>query len=470
MEPASLLLLLSLGWTCRGQLTVLPQEPLVEVGGSIQLNCSLDCPNGKVQWKGLDTSLGNILSTPSYSLLSVTHATVAMEGTWICIGHCQGSSFQEQVDLQVYALPDTLQLETQPRALVAGQPAHLRCSISKVYPPSSLTLSWYQGDQRLHGTEAEEESDEEELFSYHSELEVPGEKVTEGSAFRCEVALLPPGAERPFQRVRAVTVSTEAVAEEPTTESVPGQENPGTESLATTENPIAGLVATAGNPTTDWTSAESPSAELTVTSHKPSLKATPDHRLETTETLATESSTAPQRPSATPWSRRSDTSSAPASPTAGVATTGSPWPEQTTGGRSPGTASVCSLRIRPDPPEGTTGEALKITCEAECGEGVAVRWQETPVALSQYQEEASEGKSTLTVDHVDLTYQGVYKCIVPSRSLQLASLHITVSAATFGTDSAIVVGTAGSLLGLIVTAFASRRLWRRLHPCHTQEC
>nr|XP_025042413.1 mucosal addressin cell adhesion molecule 1 isoform X2 [Pelodiscus sinensis] len=86
----------------QGQLTVLPQEPLVEVGGSIQLNCSLDCPNGKVQWKGLDTSLGNILSTPSYSLLSVTHATVAMGGTQTCTGHCQGSSFQKKVDLQVY--------------------------------------------------------------------------------------------------------------------------------------------------------------------------------------------------------------------------------------------------------------------------------------------------------------------------------------------------------------------------------
>uniref|UniRef100_K7F6L1 Mucosal vascular addressin cell adhesion molecule 1 n=1 Tax=Pelodiscus sinensis TaxID=13735 RepID=K7F6L1_PELSI len=282
-----------------GQLTVLPQEPLVEVGGSIQLNCSLDCPNGKVQWKGLDTSLGNILSTPSYSLLSVTHATVAMGGTQTCTGHCQGSSFQKKVDLQVYALPDTLQLETQPRALVAGE-----AGPSKVYPPSSLTLSWYQGDQRLHGTETEEESDEEELFSYHSELEVPGEKVTEGSAFRCEVALLPPGAERPFQR-RAPLRSSRSPPTSPVSKP-----------------PL----------TTAWR---------------------------------------PPRPSPpSPAPPRSAPAPPPGAAALTPAATGSPWPEQTTGGRSPGTASVCSLRIRPDPPEGTTGEALKITCEAECAVSV----------------------------------------------------------------------------------------------------
>ncbi|XP_053869722.1 mucosal addressin cell adhesion molecule 1 isoform X2 [Malaclemys terrapin pileata] len=488
MEPTPLLLLLGLGWTCSGRLTVLPQEALVQIGGSIQLNCSLDCPDGTPQWKGLDTNLGNIISTPTYSLLLITNATVAMEGTKFCVGNCQGKSHQGSTNLQVYSLPDTLQLETQPKELVAGQPAHLHCSISKVYPPGSLTLSWYRGDQRLESPDAEEVADDEELFSYDSELEVPGEKVTEGMEFRCEVELLLPS-DRSFHRATAVTVSTKAVAEQPTTESVTGQENPRTESPATTGNPPAtdrspttglgattgnppatdrspttGLGATTGNPTTELTSAESPTTEFIVTSHKPSAKATSVHWLVTTETLATESRAASQHPSAD-WSPSSASSSATENPTTGdVASTENPLTKKATGDRSRRTESVCNLQIRPVPPKGTTGEALKIICEAECGENVTIRWLKTPVVLSQYQEEASEGKSTLTVDRVGLDHQGIYECFMLSRRLQVARLHIAVSADIFSTDSAILVGTASSLLGLIVTAFASRRLWRRLHP------
>ncbi|XP_044854682.1 mucosal addressin cell adhesion molecule 1 [Mauremys mutica] len=529
MEPTLLLLLLSLGWTCSGRLTVLPQEPLVQIGGTIQLNCSLDCPDGKPQWKGLDTNLGNIISTPTYSLLLITNAAVAMEGTKFCVGNCQGKSHQGSTSLQVYSLPDTLQLETQPKELVAGQPAHLHCSIGKVYPPGSLTLSWYRGDQRLESPDPEEAADDEELFSYDSELEVPGEEVTEGLEFRCEVELLLPS-DRSFRRATVVTVSTKAVAEQPTTGSVTGQENPRTESPATTEKPPAtdcspttGLGATTGSPTAELTSAESPTAELTsaespttefiVTSHKPSAKATSVPWLVTTETLATESRAASQHPSAgtatTDWSPSSGLRSATENPTTGdvahtenpttgdvahtenpttgdvahtenpttgdvahtenpttgdVARTENPLTKKATSVQSPRTESVCNLQIRPVPSKGTTGEALKIICEAQCGEDITIRWLKTPVELSQYQEEASKGKSILTVDRVDLDHQGIYECVMLSRRLQVASLHIAVSAATFSTDSAIAVGTASSLLGLIVTAFASHRLWRRLHP------
>ncbi|XP_026510847.1 mucosal addressin cell adhesion molecule 1 [Terrapene carolina triunguis] len=345
MEPTPLLLLLSLGWTCSGRLTVLPQEPLVQIGGSIQLNCSLDCPDGTPQWKGLDTNLGNIISTPTYSLLLITNAAVAMEGTKFCVGNCQGKSHQGSTNLQVYS--------------------------------GILTLT-------------KAECLEEELTS-------------------------------------------------------------------------------AASPTAELTSAESPTTEFIVTSHKPSAKATSVHWLVTTETLATESRAASQHPSAgtvtTDWSPSSASSSATENPTTGdVASTENPLTKKATSDRSPRTESVCNLQIRPVPPKGTTGEALKIICEAECGENVTIRWLKTPVVLSQYQEEASEGKSTLTVDRVGLDHQGIYECIMLSRRLQVARLHIAVSAAIFSTDSAIVVGTASSLLGLIVTAFASHRLWRRLHP------
>lgn len=89
---------------------------------------------------------------------------------------------------------------------MAGQPAHLHCSVSKVYPPGSLTLSWYRGDQRLASTPPEEVGDYEELFRYDAELGVPAEQVTEGTEFRCEVELLL-SPQRSFQQDGAVTVS-----------------------------------------------------------------------------------------------------------------------------------------------------------------------------------------------------------------------------------------------------------------------
>uniref|UniRef100_A0A7M4F905 Mucosal vascular addressin cell adhesion molecule 1 n=1 Tax=Crocodylus porosus TaxID=8502 RepID=A0A7M4F905_CROPO len=187
-------------------LTLLPREPLVELGGSIQLNCSLDCAEGTVGWRGLDTNLGNILSFPGHSILQVTNAHVTTRGTKICLGLCQNKIVQAFVSLEVYSFPDTLQLESEPKELVPGQPARLFCSLSKVYPPGGLTLSWYRGDQKLETSEPEEDEDEDELFYYRSELDVPAGDVTEGAEFRCQVELTLSQPRRHFQQARAVAV------------------------------------------------------------------------------------------------------------------------------------------------------------------------------------------------------------------------------------------------------------------------
>lgn len=71
-------------------------------GGSVQLNCSLACVGGTVQWKGLDTNLGSITSFPTHSILHVSSAVVAMEGTKVCQGTCHGQHYQHAVNLKVY--------------------------------------------------------------------------------------------------------------------------------------------------------------------------------------------------------------------------------------------------------------------------------------------------------------------------------------------------------------------------------
>nr|XP_025964134.1 mucosal addressin cell adhesion molecule 1 [Dromaius novaehollandiae] len=108
MEPVLLVLLGSL-WGCSGRpankLTVVPAEPVVPYGGSAQLNCSLACAEGTVQWRGLDTNLGTVVSSAGHSVLRLSNAAVAAEGTKICQGTCGGRHYQHAVDLKVYSQP-----------------------------------------------------------------------------------------------------------------------------------------------------------------------------------------------------------------------------------------------------------------------------------------------------------------------------------------------------------------------------
>lgn len=79
-----------------------------------------------------------------------------------------------------------------------------------VYPPLSLTLSWFQGDKRLTVSEVEEEEEEvgeskEQLFVYRSELEVP--MTAENTSYKCE-ATLKVGRQE-FRRNRVVTIDAQ---------------------------------------------------------------------------------------------------------------------------------------------------------------------------------------------------------------------------------------------------------------------
>uniref|UniRef100_A0A8C3PPV4 Ig-like domain-containing protein n=1 Tax=Calidris pygmaea TaxID=425635 RepID=A0A8C3PPV4_9CHAR len=184
MEPVPLLLLLGLLRGCGGEC-----HSVVQYGGSAQLNCSLPCAGGTVQWKGLDTNLGSITSFPTHSILHISSAVVAMGGTKICHGTCHGQHYQQAVNLKVYALPDTLQLDTEPHALEPGQPATLHCSAQQVYPLTGLALTWYRGDQALGEADFESVETEEELFDITATLPVAGKDVGEGVEFSSDPAI-----------------------------------------------------------------------------------------------------------------------------------------------------------------------------------------------------------------------------------------------------------------------------------------
>ncbi|XP_059687592.1 mucosal addressin cell adhesion molecule 1 [Gavia stellata] len=455
MDPASLLLLLlGLLWGCSGRPTdkpmvVVPQEAVVQYGDSIQLYCSLACAGGTVQWKGLDTNLGNITSFPTHSILHISSTMVTTEGTKICLGTCHGQHYQETVDLKVYALPDALQLEVDSHTLEPGQPASLRCSAQRVYPVQGLSLTWYQGDQVLEEADFDATETEEELFDIMSTLSVAGKKVEEGVEFSCKVTLSV--GQVTFTRVASVTVSAGAVTEQPVAMAT-SVRSPQTVAAMTGSPRTAGPVITTTLPPEPSVPAHDPTTALTTTPWKPDAE-TILEAAAATKPPSTERPAPRNLVAGSPMARLA-TTMLPGSSTA------SPSVEKGTV-LSVGTVPACSLQIWSLPPNGTRGRALRIECHAPCAGNATVRWLRTPVALSQYREEAAGSSSTLQLDRAEPQHQGHYQCILLGHHSQVVGLQLTVLDDSFRMGPAIATGTTVSLLGLIVTGITSHRLWKR---------
>nr|XP_033811481.1 mucosal addressin cell adhesion molecule 1 isoform X2 [Geotrypetes seraphini] len=330
MNKGFTLLLFTITLGCQGLaspreslLTVMPSKPLVQLGSSIHLNCSLDCSSGTVLWKGLDTNLGSTFSSSQYSVLSILKATIYHEGTKTCIGQCQGHSTQHPVYLQVYSFPDKIKLDFHPESSLVQQP-FLSCAVNRVYPPSALTLSWYQGDEKLPMMPLKDTEDEDEdLYRYETRLELPSE-MPEGTMYRCEAQLslgqtiLYQNATLTFRREPGYnynsttaaditkenletaiakristkgTSTTESVTDEEnaTTKSVTDEEKSTTESVTAEEKSTTKSVTAEENSTTKSVTAEEKSTTKSVTAEENSTtKSVTAEKKSTTKSVTAE--------------------------------------------------------------------------------------------------------------------------------------------------------------------------------------
>uniref|UniRef100_A0A6J0TSB1 Mucosal addressin cell adhesion molecule 1 isoform X1 n=1 Tax=Pogona vitticeps TaxID=103695 RepID=A0A6J0TSB1_9SAUR len=464
-------------------LTIHPEEPLVERGGSIRLTCALDCPGGKVQWTGLDTDLGNIMSNHTYSVLTIFNATVNSEGEKTCVGQCHRKPLQKKVALRVFSFPDTLRLESQPEMLKAGQPARLSCSLSHISPPGSLTLSWFQGAEQLDASVEEEEMAEsrEQLFEYRSVLEVPAAPV--GAAYKCQATL--DVGRHTFRQEKVANVNTEAAqkgpeATEKTTSAFQRTSHAMTPKPLTPGWWISSFTAATTDhlvlrSTQDLTSATSRAASTVASA----LAGTESSEVETShspaESSVTETQTNLLTPEAEATSNGTPAVTLPPATSHVSASTGRQSTLETvsTHNRCPSQVATdrpevhtpkegpCRPVIKPEPSQGGTGKPLRITCHLpECGGRVQIRWVGTPVALSQYQLEEGKDRSTLMVASAGKEHQGVYRCLVISSQAWMESLRVVVLDDPFPAPI-IAAGTVGSLLGLLVTGYVAHRTWHK---------
>ncbi|NWY44908.1 MADCA protein, partial [Sylvia atricapilla] len=410
------------------RLVVTPWEPVVSFGGSTELNCSLACPGGKVEWRGLDTALGTISSFSTHSILHIRHATVAAEGTKICQGKCHGEVYQKTATVNVYALPDTLRLEAAPHILRPGHPASLSCSAMHLYPITGMALTWYRGHQLVENTDYDFEETDEELYNIVSTLSVKGTEVAEGMEFRCEVTLNV--GQETFTRVASLVASAEAVMEQ-SRAVVTSTGRPSTARPVATTAPPPGPSVPTGDPTTAREPNTGTALDLAAVTNPHSMEPS------VAQDLMADS------------------------PMAHVATTTLPGSGTAGTGPSMGTMPACSLQIWSSPPTGIRGRALRIECHARCTGNATVGWLRTPVSLSQYREESAGSSSALQLDRAQLWHQGHYQCVLLGHRAQEVSLELLVFADSSNSSATIAMGTAVSLLGLIVTGAVSRRLWKR---------
>ncbi|KAF7237049.1 Mucosal addressin cell adhesion molecule 1 [Varanus komodoensis] len=395
-------------WPCSGSprvlLTVHPREPLVELGGSIQLACAMDCPNGKLQWLGLDTDLGNVVSNQTHSILTVANVTIPMAGTKRCSGQCRREHSLAKVDLRVYSFPDTLRLDSEPRRAVAGQPAHLNCSMSRVYPVDDVTLQWFRGAEPLDSSMQFEE-EEEQLFVIQSILEVP--EVTAGEDYKCSVTLQL--GERRLEREAAISAHTPAT-DAGTFERV-GSSRPATSPPPPTSSQTGSFAAS-----TDGPSPLLPTGAATTTEAP----------------MGTDGSSRTSPPAEKPTSEEQATSPRPTStlpPT--VQTSAKPAVSSQCpppGDQTLDTMRPCQPEIILTPRQGKVGESFRITCFTKgCSAHVKIRWVEMPLAQTQYRLEEDTGWSALVVKRASVEHQGVYRCVTVARDPQMATLKVVVS-------------------------------------------
>ncbi|XP_075711103.1 mucosal addressin cell adhesion molecule 1 [Rhinoderma darwinii] len=167
--------------------TVYPVDPVVSVGTSIQLNCSINCPSGTVVWKGLDTKVNGQAISPGYSVQTLENISISMEGTRFCVGTCPGSrkSYEKSMELHVYALPKTLLLSNS----MENGVHYLNASMVNVYPPPDI--SCYTGSEMLDkANDINEVHDRDYLYNVTWNWVIPKEDWPSESSYRCEAQVL----------------------------------------------------------------------------------------------------------------------------------------------------------------------------------------------------------------------------------------------------------------------------------------
>ncbi|XP_030401739.1 intercellular adhesion molecule 5-like [Gopherus evgoodei] len=148
---ARLLLLLVLPGAAQGsfEVSVSPEAPMVEHGGSVWINCSTTCQDPGARG-GLETSLikTGSKSGPGWAaflLVAITEWVSAPQ----CYFTCKGDTKVAAANISSYWVPERVVLEPLPK-MELGRAYNLTCWVLNVAPVTHLTVTLRQGGRTLH--------------------------------------------------------------------------------------------------------------------------------------------------------------------------------------------------------------------------------------------------------------------------------------------------------------------------------
>nr|XP_004655695.2 intercellular adhesion molecule 5 [Jaculus jaculus] len=130
------------------EVSVWPNQALVESGQSLMVNCSTTCPDpgpSGIETFLKKTQVGKGPQWREFVLEDVTENSVLH-----CFFSCSGIQKDTRLDITVYQPPEQVILELQPAWVAMGEAFTVRCYVPSVAPLESLTLTVLQGDQALH--------------------------------------------------------------------------------------------------------------------------------------------------------------------------------------------------------------------------------------------------------------------------------------------------------------------------------
>uniref|UniRef100_A0A0K8RTX4 Intercellular adhesion molecule 5-like n=1 Tax=Crotalus horridus TaxID=35024 RepID=A0A0K8RTX4_CROHD len=132
-----------------------PPNPVVEFGGSLDLNCTSTCENIGIESPYTKAPIENGSNWKSFRLTNVHYWAASP----LCYADCKtGQKKSPKTNIIIYKPPDHIKLDTVPKMEV-GKIYNLTCRVSGVAPIRNLTVTLLKGEEQLLVKTFEDHSD-----------------------------------------------------------------------------------------------------------------------------------------------------------------------------------------------------------------------------------------------------------------------------------------------------------------------
>ncbi|XP_004597415.2 intercellular adhesion molecule 5 [Ochotona princeps] len=130
------------------EVSIWPNQTLVEFGQPLTVNCSTTCPDpgpGGIETLLKKTQVDKGPQWKEFLLEGFTENSVLQ-----CFFSCAGIQKDSSLDITVYKPPEQVILELQPAWVAVDEAFTVKCHVPSVAPLENLTLTLLQGNQELH--------------------------------------------------------------------------------------------------------------------------------------------------------------------------------------------------------------------------------------------------------------------------------------------------------------------------------